>query len=237
MPDEQVERESRVAIELGTETHPKMIRFSTQVGRPSPFESYLLHTDDGWVLIDPEIPDNQASERLRQLVTGRPIATILTSDGHERSCYEVRKKWDIPVWGPVAGEGAREIAYEGKPDHMYKAGDTLPGGLTAMKLRGAWRGDHALFWRQSDAQVAVFTADLVNGQVEIDLARPDHYRRSEGIKFGSRPAYVERHDDPQGMKDSLLRLLEEDFNIICGAHGRPFRDNAKEALSKLIETL
>ena len=131
----------------------------------------------------------------------------------------------------------RDVAYGGKPDHFYKEGDTLPGGLIAIKLAGAWSGDHALLWQAPTSERVLFSGDILNGQVETDLAHADHYRREPGLYFGSRPGYAERHENRAGLKASLLRLLQEDFDLICGSHGRPFRDDPKAALSRLIETL
>lgn len=230
-------KKSHVVVELETESEPSLIRWSTTWGRYSPFESYALKTTDGWVLIDPEEPDAQAKDHLAQLITDLPVATVLTSDGHERSCYEVREKWGIPVWGPEYSPAVREIAYDGKPDHFYKEGDPLPGGLVPLKLQGAWGGDHALFWSPPTGQQLVFTGDILNGQVELTLAQADHYRSSPGLAFGSRPGYLERHGNYEGLKQSLRPLLEKDIDAICGAHGTPFWDNPKAEIARLIDTL
>lgn len=55
--------------------------------------------------------------------------------------------------------------------------------------------------------------------------------------IGSRPGYLERHGNLEGMKQSLLRLLEEDIDAICGAHGTPHWDRPKDEITRLIETL
>jgi hypothetical protein len=237
--DEDGTLESRVAVELGTETQAVLLRFST--GQPrGPFgslDSYALRTAAGWILVDPLLPTPEGRDRLKQLIRERPTATVLTSDGHERSCYEARERWGAPVWGPTPGQGQRDVAYEGTPDHLYREGDTLPGGLTAIKLAGAWRGDHALLWQAPGGERVLFSGDILNGQAETDLAQEDHYRRQPGLYFGARPAYVERHADPAGLKASLERLLRENFDLIAGSHGRPLRDDPKAALARLIETI
>jgi glyoxylase-like metal-dependent hydrolase (beta-lactamase superfamily II) len=237
MASDEETRKSRVVVEIGTESNPSLIRWSTMWGRYSPFESYVLCTTDGWVLIDPEEPDAQTKDRLSQLITEVPIATVLTSDGHERSCYDVREKWGIPIWGPEYSPAARDIAYDGEPDHLYKEGQTLPGGLKPLKLQGAWGGDHALLWTAPEGQNLVFTGDVLNGQVEITLAQPDHYRNSPGLAFGSRPGYLDRHGNLEGIKQCLHRLLEEEIDAICGAHGTPHWKNPKEEIARLIGTL
>ncbi len=232
-------QQSRVAVELGTETQPVLIRFSSgwMPGGQSSLDSYALRTAAGWVLIDPLEPTPDGAARLRELIHERPVATVLTSDGHERSCYEARRQWGTPVWGPTPGEAQRDVAYEGTPDHLYTEGDALPGGLRAIKLAGAWRGDHALLWQAPGGERVLFSGDILNGQVETDLAQEDHYRRDPGLYFGARPGYPERHENRAGLKASLERLLQEEFDVIAGSHGRPFRENPKAAVARLIETL
>lgn len=243
--------ESRVVVELGTESDPELIRFC--VGeRPARYvlDAYALRTTAGWVFLDPVRPTPEGAVRLRRLIRERPVATVLTSDGHERFCYAVREQWGTPVWGPVLGEAQRDTgyggqpdhlsAYGGQPDHLYAEGDVLPGGLRPLKLAGMWRGDHALLWSASGGsggERVLFSGDALNGQLEPDLAPEDHYRHEPGLYFGARPRYVERHANPAALKASLERLLTEEFDLIAGAHGRPFRYNSKGALARLIETI
>ena len=237
--DEGSVEESRVVVEVGTETEPVLIRFS--VGPPptgmSSFDSYALRTDVGWIFIDPVQPTRDAAERLARLIRERPVATVLTSDGHERFCYAVREQWGTPVWGPQPGVGQRPVEYHGKPDRLYAEGDALPGGMRAIKLVGLARGDHALLWEPPAGEGFLFTGDVLNGQVDIDLARADHYRREPGLYFGSRPRYVERHANPAALKASVERLLELEFEAIAGSHARPYRDDARGALARLLETI
>ncbi len=141
------------------------------------------------------------------------------------------------MWGPVLGEAQRDPAYDEQPDHLYAEGDSLPGGLRAIKLAGAWRGDHALLWPAPSGVRVLFTGDILNGQVEPELAEADHFRREPGLYFGARARYVERHANPAALKASLEQLLREAFDVIAGAHGRPFRDNPKPTLARLIETI
>jgi glyoxylase-like metal-dependent hydrolase (beta-lactamase superfamily II) len=229
-------------VELGTELEPALIRFCLGE-RPARYvlDSYALRTTAGWIFIDPVRPTPEGADRLRRLIRERPVATVLTSDGHERFCYAVRERWGTPVWGPALGQ--RDSAYGGRPDHysaygeqpdhFYMEGDALPGGLRPLKLAGLWRGDHALLWQPPESGGVLFTGDVLNGQVEPDLAPVDHHRRGPGLYFGARPRYVERHANPAALKASLERLLREEFAVIAGSHARPFRDDPKTALARL----
>jgi hypothetical protein len=224
------ETASRVVVELGTDSEPMLIRYGT-------FDSYALRATDGWIFIDPTKPKADSVERLGRLIRERPVATVLTSDGHERFCYGLRQQWGTPVWGPTPGEGQRPVEYKGKPDRLYVEGDVLPGGLRAIKLAGMWRGDHALLWQAPGGERILFSGDVLNGQIEPDPANEGHFRREPGLYFGARARYVERHAHRAALKASLERLSGEKFDMICGSHGRPFREDAKEALARLIETL
>src|SRR6266508_2230502 len=134
MSDEPIEQ-SRVAVELGTETEPGLIRFSN--GPPptgiSSFDSYALRTTAGWVFIDPVRPTLDGVDRLRRLIREPPVATVLTSDGHARFCYAVRQTWGPPVWGPTPGLVQRPVGYRGRSDHRYSAGHSLLAVLRAIK--------------------------------------------------------------------------------------------------------
>lgn len=70
MDEGRANRESRVAVELGTEAQPALIRWSTiwRPGRYSPFDSYALRTVAGWIFVDPEEPTPEVVERLRRLI-------------------------------------------------------------------------------------------------------------------------------------------------------------------------
>ena len=91
------------------------------------------------MLIDPLEPDRAVLARLEQLLGDRPIATVLTSDGHERDARTFREQWSAPIWGPIPVESARGVGYDGEPDHRYEEGRPaeLPGGLRAPASPGS----------------------------------------------------------------------------------------------------
>ena len=230
---------SRVVVELGTVEQPELVRYWTdpELEGYRTAVAYALRTAEGWVFVDPLRPTREDADRLGRLIRERPVATVLTSDGHERFCYGLREQWGTPVWGPVLGEAQRDAAYDGQPHRLYAEGDALPGGLRPLKLSGAWRGDHALLWTAPGGQRVLFSGDLLNGQAEPDVVEEDHYRRRPGLCFGARRGYVERHANPAALKASLARLLHEEFDLICGSHARPFGDDAMASLARLLDTI
>lgn len=160
----------------------------------------------GTVLIDP-LP--LRPEALRKL---EPVAAIcLTAACHQRSAWRYRKQFGVKVYAP---EGSR--AMEEAPDITYKAGDVLPGGLTAIHTPGP-EVPHYAFWREAGPGV-LFCPDLV--------------MRSEGgdLEFVP-PSY---HEDPDATRDSVRRLLDLPFSVLCMDHGAPIRKDPHAALRKLL---
>ena len=191
--------------------------------------------------IDPIEPEEVALERLEGMMGEKPVAIVLTSDGHERDAVALRDRWNAPIWGPIPVESERGIGYDGEPDHMYEGGSAterqLPGGMRAKRVAGLWGGDHVLRWEAPTGEGVLFTGDPVNGQIQLDLAAPDHYRRPNALNFGARPGYVGRHPDRAALKSSLERLLEWEFDVVCGSHATPFRENPKKALAELLRSI
>jgi hypothetical protein len=255
-------RQTRVSIDLGTDIRPQLIRWSTWLpvaASGGTHESYALLTVDGPVLIDPHQPADYAADLLWALLGQLPTATVLTNDWHERDSYSLRERFGTQVWAPAAGQPARGGDLEGRPDHYYEEGVVLPGGLRATKIEGRMPGDTMLLWpadasddrgagqqgdlrQQHDASDkgrpgVLFTGDALNGQ-----ANPDnpliaaHPRRRPGLYLGAGKYYL-GHPDPDRLKHSLQRLVATSFpafDIICGAHALPYREEARRTLAWLL---
>lgn len=173
------------------------------------FESDAHAVSDarGTVLIDP-LPLKRAL--LRKL---EPIAAIcLTAACHQRSAWRYRKQFGVQVYAP---KGCR--AMDEKPDVYYTADEALPGGLKAVHTPGP-EPAHFAFWRETAPSV-LFCADLVMQFEDGELAFVP-------------PAY---HDDPDATRDSVRRLLDLRFSVLCMDHGAPVKTGAKAALRKLLE--
>ncbi len=112
---------TEIQVELGTEANPLVVRWTASGQRGEKrFERrhcYAVLTPDGAVLIDPSEPAEADRRRWEQLIMpgGRPpIATLLTSSWHERSCYVLRERYGIPVWLPAAGAANVEEARDAR---------------------------------------------------------------------------------------------------------------------------
>ena len=232
-----VQVRTSVSVELGTEARPVLIRWANWAPRWGSQEraSYAILTDEGPILIDPAEPATSAGQRLRRLIGRRPVATVLTSDQHERDCYRIRDGWGTPVWAPAAGLRERGGDLDGQPDDTFEDGDTLPGGLRAIKIDGGWiRGETALAWRAPTGQRVLFTGDALNGRCDPEQPNPYYLRRTTGLYVGVRRRYLERLADPICLQAGLRRLLAEDFDLVCGAHGVPYCSDAKGSLAQLL---
>ncbi len=169
-------------------------------------DAYAVEADGGVVLIDPLPLREEALHRLE------PIRAIcLTAACHQRSAWRYRKVQGVPVYAP---DGCREM--DEAPDHAYRPGEVLPGGLRAVHTPGP-EPAHFAFLRVA-APAVLFCADLI--------------MRSEGGELVFIPG--EYHDDPTATRDSVRRLVDLPFSVLCLAHGAPIAADPHDALRKLL---
>ena len=87
-------------------------------------ESYLLHTDDGSVLIDPMDYGVDVSD---------VVAIVISCVGHERSARVFASESGAPIYLP---ERDAPRVKDPASFEAYANGDDLPGGLTAIEVSG-----------------------------------------------------------------------------------------------------
>jgi hypothetical protein len=229
-----------IAVEAGTETQPVVVRWATfywrdvEKTRGSVFVSYALATDRGPVLVDPCLPAADADQALREhlrAMGGVPVASVLTNDMHERDAYEFRRIDGTPVWAPAAGVPD----YDGTPDHLFEGGALLPGGLRAIKIDGPFPGDTVLSWTAPEGTRVLFTGDMVIGGAFDEDPRVDVPRRGLGLYLHGVNSHPRGSKDMEDFKASLRQVLNEEFDLICPAHGRPHGADPKDALARILE--
>ncbi|MCU0895347.1 MAG: hypothetical protein MUD06_13705 [Rhodospirillales bacterium] len=198
--------EPRATAKRIEEVAPRLWRWRVldeRIGAES--DAYAVQGEAGTVLIDP-LPVTEAALQALQ-----PVAAIcLTAACHQRSAWRYRRAHGVKVYAPA---GSREMDEE--PNLRYRDGDALPGGLVAIHTPGPEQAHYA-FLRKA-APAVLFCPDLVmRGPTGSLVFVPE-----------------EHHEDPEATRDSVRRLLEHRFDILCLAHGAPVTEDPHAALDEL----
>ncbi len=158
--------------------------------------------EGGVVLIDPLPLADQGMAGL-----GRVEAICLTSSGHQRSSWRLRREHGVRVWAPAP---VREV--EEEPDERYSDGDMLPGGLRTVFTPGAGTAQHSFLLEREGG--VLFTPDL--------------FVHPPGDRLGFIPAeYMHSIEEARATAEQLLEL---DFAVLCTGHGVPVTDDPKAAI-------
>jgi glyoxylase-like metal-dependent hydrolase (beta-lactamase superfamily II) len=169
--------------------------------------AHAVRGDAGTVLIDPLPLADGALARL-----GAIEAICLTSSGHQRSAWRLRRELGVRVFAPAAVQEVDE-----EPDVRYSEGDALPGGLQAIFTPGAGTSQHSFLLERGGG--VLFTPDLfIHGPGEPLELVPAEYMH-----------------DPEQARQTAERLLELEFGVLCTSHGVPVADDPKSAVRAALE--
>ncbi len=169
-------------------------------------DAYALDSSAGLVLIDP-LPLAEPA----LLALGRPVAICLTIQSHQRSTWRYRRRFRALVYAPLWAEGLEE-----EPDHFYRHGERLPGGLRAIHAPGPCEASYALL---DEGTGVLFLGDLLSGERASDLRFvPDAYQ-----------------DAPRRTRASVRALLDEPFDAVCGGHAPPIPHGGRRAVRDALE--
>ncbi len=80
----------------------------------------------------------------------------------------------------------------------------------------------------------LFTGDAVNGQAAETSPVRDGWRTAPGLYLGVAHYYSQWLANPSGLRESLRPALDEEFDLLCGSHARPYRHRAREVLAQLL---
>lgn len=176
--------------------------------------SYALVADESLVLIDPQVPSEEAERErfwraLDRDVEGHgPPAIVLTVFWHARSAQEIADRYQgSTIWAPADTPEGHVRA-----THTYTAGDELPAGIRA---RDVSRLGELVLYLPSHKAVAF-------GDVILDSVRllPDGWLRNDMTK--------------QDVADALRPLLDEEIELLLLTHGGPVRESARERLGAAL---
>jgi hypothetical protein len=187
-----------------TATHPNIgVRVS----------SYYLGRER--VLIDPLLPSPGGLAWLKR--NGPPKHILLTNRLHSRHSAKLVAAFGCTVWCHRSGLYNLAPELHARP---YVPGDALPGGVRAFKIGILCPDESALLLPRYRA------AAVADGVIR---------RQSGALAFVPDELLV---DDPaaagrvkRGLKAAYRRLAAEKFDHLLMAHGNPWLDDGREALS------
>jgi glyoxylase-like metal-dependent hydrolase (beta-lactamase superfamily II) len=110
----------------------------------------------------------------------------------------------------------------------------LPGGLQARKIAGRFAGDTVLEWVAPSGERVLFTGDTLNGHFNPENPLSHPRRGAPGLYLGAGPFYLQGLAT-EPLKASLRPLLATRIDLICGAHGEPWRDDPGGTLARLLD--
>jgi glyoxylase-like metal-dependent hydrolase (beta-lactamase superfamily II) len=169
---------------------------------------------DAGTLIDPLTPEEGV-----EWFDGdrRPQRAVLTNRHHLRHSERFAASYAVPITCHQAGLHEFSDGPNVKP---FSWGDELGPGITALKVDAICDEETALRIDIGDGFLVV--ADAVINYGELGFV-PDQY-------IGDDPDAVKA-----AIKEALRPLLDEPFDSILPAHGKPIVGGGKEALRRFVE--
>lgn len=171
---------------------------------------YVVEGDDR-VLIDP--PTLSQADRAEIDRRGGVTAIVLTNRDHLREIASCHTAFGAPVWAPAADADQIDV----KPDHLFRNGDRLPGGLVAVAVPDSKSPGETALW--APARRALIVGDAVIGKPAGALnLLPDD-------KFA----------DPKKARAGLSTLLAPrlDYDAVLVGDGASLTTGGRAALARL----
>ena len=169
---------------------------------------------DERVLIDPRVPP-EGIDWFGE--SGGPVAALLTNRHHYRDAGAFAERFGTRVL--CSRLGAQEFTH-GEPVEFFTPGEELPGGVASFEVGGICPDETALLCRSHRALA------VADGLVRFPPDGPLGFV-PDGLMF-----------DPPRTRARLLeayaRLLDEDWDTLLPAHGRPIAGGAKEAVRRFV---
>jgi glyoxylase-like metal-dependent hydrolase (beta-lactamase superfamily II) len=184
--------------------------------------SYALIGDDAFVLIDPQVPTEEAyAARLwdaldRDVDAHGPPAIVISVHWHMRSAEDIAGRYDgSSIWAPTDApkdeqwlSGKRKVVRA----RTYDTGNELPAGIRVFDV--GMPGERALYLPSHKA--------ILFGDAVLDGVRllPD--------------SWLEKGMTRQDVADALRPLLDEEIELVLLTHGGPVSDGARDQLERAL---
>jgi hypothetical protein len=179
-----------------------------------PVDSYYI--EPARIVLDPLVP-REGLEWFEQ--RGAPSQIILTNRHHLRHAERYAERFGCPI--RCCETGLHEFE-RGPRVESFAFGEQLAPGVTAHQLGAICPDDSAIHIETANGAALAF-AD--------GLTRP----RGGGLTFV--PGFLMGDDPPAvrvGLRESLRRLLELDFDSLLFAHGEPLIGGGRAALREFL---
>jgi glyoxylase-like metal-dependent hydrolase (beta-lactamase superfamily II) len=171
---------------------------------------------DAIVLFDPLVPPDEAERFWRALDRDverlhKPVHVLITVFWHSRSTREVADRYAARVWAPTRGRAAIERR-AGSVTDLFRAGDPLPGGVTAFATA---RATEVVFYIREHR--AVVPGDVILG--------------GEGGLRLCPESWLPSGTGHAELRESLGPLLDLPAERVLVSHGRPVLERGHDALA------
>lgn len=175
------------------------------------FEVSSYYVGSSGTAIDPLLGDEGAAR-----LEGRDVNRILLSNRHH--LRDAQELGDVPILCHSAGLHE----FEGGPDvQAFEWGDEVAPGIKALKVDAICDEETAFLIDEGDGLLVV--ADAVMRYADDLHFVPDQH-------IGDDPAAVKK-----AIRDAYRELLDESFDSILPAHGKPLVGGGKDALRRFVE--
>jgi glyoxylase-like metal-dependent hydrolase (beta-lactamase superfamily II) len=134
----------------------------------------------------------------------------VTIQSHQRSAWRLRRHAHVPVWAPLHADGLEE-----EPDHWYRHGDLLPGGLVALHAPGPCDASYVLWAPRTHR---LFVGDML----------------TRGQRGGFSFVPGQYMDDPRLARESVRALLDLPVVSLCSGHGAPLAAGGRAAIRRAL---
>jgi glyoxylase-like metal-dependent hydrolase (beta-lactamase superfamily II) len=175
--------------------------------------SYALLGDDTFVLIDPQIPEDESqAARLwdaldRDVEAHGPPAIVISVHWHMRSAEDIAGRYDgSSTWAPA------DAPKSNKRTRTYATGDELPAGIRVFGV--GMPGERALYLPSHKA--------ILFGDAVLD-----------GVRLLP-SSWLEKGITRQDVADALRPLLDEEIELLLLTHGGPVSDAPREQLERAL---
>jgi hypothetical protein len=166
-------------------------------------------------LIDPRVPDGGVDEVAQY---GRPDRILLSNRHHLRHSEQFAAAFGCPIRCHEAGLWEFDQGPDVQP---FRFGDEVAPGITALEM-GALTPEDTVFHLRTGPGALLFADGLIRGRDGALQFVPD-------ALMGDDPDAVK-----VGLRESLRRLLGEDFDALLFAHGEPMASRGHDALRSFV---